>query len=221
MSETGHLKNVIRLAVRALRKLADSLESALDLGHVAAPASSSFSAEEVGSSATGSESVFDLVGNDLFLSPPVESTEPAEPNLFAVLPGGVDLSSVPTGRNAYNHVASLINTVPEEAVALCNRLGLSGRARAQRAWEAGIWAKAFLERKVVKPRATPKLSLQNTIYLVVRAPGIVRPCVAHSFSEFSRLVPSLDEDTISHAFPSKAEAKVYCLALGISFPERR
>ena len=111
--------------------------------------------------------------------------------------------------------------MPQSQVDLCSRLGSSpeeARARAQRAWEAGIWAKATLEGRIPKPRPTPKLSLRPSIYLVIRGPGVVRPVRVGSAAEYFRLVPRFTEDSVSHSFPSVAEAKIYCAAIGIDFP---
>ena len=50
--------------------------------------------------------------------------------------------------SAYDQIASLITSVLQSQADLCGRLGATAeepRSRTQRAWEAGIWAKATLD----------------------------------------------------------------------------
>ena len=77
------------------------------------------------------------------------------------------------------------------------------------------------ECKIPKPRPVEKLQLQNTVYVVVRARGVQSPTVVFSSRDYFRLVPTFDDYGISHAFPSRAEARVYCLDLGIDFPSEQ
>jgi hypothetical protein len=123
--------------------------------------------------------------------------------------------------SSYDQIASLITSVLQSQADLCGRLGATAeepRSRAQRAWEAGIWAKATLDGRIPKPRPTPKLALRPSIYLVIRGPGVVRSVQVGSAAEYFRLVPRFTEDSVSHSFPSVAEARVYCAAIGIDFP---
>ena len=109
----------------------------------------------------------------------------------------------------------------EHCLDLCRRLAgtpTEVRARAQRAWDAGQWAKATLENKVAKPRPTPKLALQATCYIILRGPGIERPVRVASSAEYFKLLPTF-EGSVSHSFPSLAEGRVYCLAAGVAFPD--
>lgn len=131
----------------------------------------------------------------------------------------VDLASGSVrASDPYSAVARSIPPIPQFAVDLCSRLGSSARARAVRAWEAGHCAKATLEGRIPKPRPTEKLRLQATVYIIVRGHGIEQPTVVFSGSEYFRLCPEFDDYSISHSFPSQAEGRVYCLALGIDFP---
>lgn len=200
MSESGILKATIRSAISGLRGIADSLESALNrLSHDSSvvPSAGSQSeppewdiVSEVPAARSASAPAVDLVSDSLFSSDP------------------------------YSAVARSIPPIPQFAVDLCSRLGSSARARAVRAWEAGHWAKATLEGHIPKPRPTEKLRLQATVYIVVRAHGLEQPTVVHSGLDYFRVLgPSgLDDYSISHTFPSQAEGRVYCLALGIDFP---
>lgn len=117
--------------------------------------------------------------------------------------------------SAYHEVASSIPPLPAHCIDLCSRLAGTAaevQNRAQRAWEAGCWAKATWEGKVPKPRPTPKLGLQSTVYIILKGPGISRPVRVSSAAEYYKLLPKF-EDSISHAFASQAEGKVYCLGV--------
>ena len=121
----------------------------------------------------------------------------------------------------YDSVAANLTGAPAVAFDLCSKVGTSteeSRRRTQRAWEAGLWARAVLEKKVPKPRPTPKLSLRPQVYVILRAPGLSRPCRCGSAAEYFGVLPQFTEDSLSHSFPSLGEAKVYCLAVGIDFP---
>ena len=128
--------------------------------------------------------------------------------------------------NSYHDVAAELTRAPDFCLALCSRLALgSGPAierRAQRAWEAGLWAKATLEGRVPKPRPCPKIDLKPEVYIIVRAPGLDHPVRVSTAAEYFRIIPSFrNSDSISHSFPSLAEARVYCAAIGIAFPDQQ
>ena len=187
MSEGGHLAGAIRVAIVALRQVADSLESALESGHHGSARAPNF--------ASASSPAWEEVSQ-------VSRLDRSEVSRFST--------------ESYHEVANLLFCLD-----LCNRLGgdsQSNQSRAQRAWEAGCWAKAVLEGKVPKPRPTPKLNLQPAVYLVLKGPGVHRPAVAYSAAEYYKLLPRFTEDSLSHSFPSKAEARVYCLAAGVDYP---
>eukprot|EP00435_Cladocopium_sp_Y103_P017354 s93_g4.t1 len=182
-------------AILALRATADSLERALQASHHEAYA------RAPGSSAGSSH--WDLV-SDLPSPPACHSPD---------LP-------VHGYSSSYNQVADLITTVPQSQIELCARLGSTAeesRQRAQRAWEAGLWAKATLEGKIPKPRPTPKLALRPTVYLVIRGPGVIHPVRVGTATEYFRLVPRFTEDSVSHSFPSIAEAKLKTVDKGPLF----
>ena len=113
--------------------------------------------------------------------------------------------------------------LPGYCIDLCVRLGGTKEEvefRARRAWEAGLWAKATLDGVVPKPRPTPKFHLRPTIYIIIRAPSVVRPVRVDSAAEYFRLIPSFSgSSSISHSFASVAEARVYCAGVGIALPD--
>ena len=53
--------------------------------------------------------------------------------------------------------------------------------------------------------------------IILKGPGVQRPTRVSSAAEYFKLLPRF-ENSVSHSFPSQAEARVYCLAAGISFP---
>ena len=102
---------------------------------------------------------------------------------------------------------------PEDYLALSNRLGganLSGTERIKRAWTAGLWAKAVVDSRIKTPNRSVQLDLRPRFYAVLRAPKISGPVLCLSANTYWRIVGKLqDSDSISHAFPSELEAKVY------------
>ena len=134
---------------------------------------------------------------------------------------GTDFST-----ESYHRVACSLDPLPGYCIDLCIRLGGSKgdiEFRARRAWEAGLWARATLQGLVPKPRPSPKLpGYKNTIYIVVRAPGVSVPTRLDSAAEYFRIIPSFaGSDSISHAFASVAEARVYCAGVGIALPDSK
>ena len=105
---------------------------------------------------------------------------------------------------------------------LCISIGATPEeraARVQRAWEAGHWARATLEGRISKPRPTPKVANRPTTYIVLRAPGLAHPVRVSTAAEYFKILPRFSEESVSHAFPSLSEARVYCIAAGVDFPE--
>ena len=201
MSGGARLQIALRRAVSTLRQLADSLESALEEeSHEERPRSTSGS--------TSRAPDWDL------LSDPPASTAAVQPS-----PG---LEPARTSPNAgYDEVARLLTKAPQHCFDLCNRLSGTSefvKFRVQRAWEAGLWARAVVEGKIPKPRPTPKIEVRTTTYIVVRGAGLRHPVRVSSAAAYYQLVPRFTEDSLSHGFPSVAEATVYCLALGIDLP---
>ena len=149
------------------------------------------------------------------------SSRSLEPSEWDLVPPDQSAEVSGARHSDYQALAQLITTVPAHCVDLCSRLGSEAQHRAQRAWEAGYWARAVLENRISKPRPTPKLQLRPCVYIVVRGPGISRPVRVSSAAEYYKLIPTFTEDSLSHSFPSLAEARVYCLALGIDFPQEQ
>ena len=102
---------------------------------------------------------------------------------------------------------------PEGQLQFASRLvgaSSSGIERVKRAWLAGQWAGAVAARRVVSPNRSPQLDLRSRFYAILRAPGLSRPVICKSAATYFRLVGRLeDSDSISHAFPSEIEAKIF------------
>ena len=125
--------------------------------------------------------------------------------------------------SCYNVLATEIPAVPDFAVRSCSLLSggsLSHREHASRAWESGWWARFCLEGKVAKPRPSKPIDLQNQVYIVLKADGYDCPLLFTKASDYRAVVKDFQGATISHGFPSQAEAKIYCLGAGVDFPSQ-
>ena len=121
----------------------------------------------------------------------------------------------------YNALAEEIPAVPDFAVALCSRLSagsLSARQRAERAWEAGWWAKFVLAGRISKPRPSRLCDVPNSIYVVLKASNYQCPLYVQTAGAYRAIVGDFKQDTLSHGFGSQAEATIYCTAAGFSLP---
>ena len=123
----------------------------------------------------------------------------------------------------YNELALEIPAVPEEVVRCCAGLvggNLSPFLRAERAWKIGFWARFCLEGRLQRPRPSPGIDLANQCYIILRAPGFEVPLLALRASEYRQVVGDFKNNTLSHGFPTQAEARAYCEGAGVSFPDR-
>ena len=216
---SGQLAEAVRTVIATLRSLANTLESALARAEVT----------------NSVPPVLDLESAHSWEFPASAAPEPAAvqfstprngsaPALTASSPARTSYST-----NSYHEVADSLPGLPGYCLDWCIRLGGTKEeitARASRAWFAGCWARAAADGRVPKPRPTPQLSLRATVYVILRAPGLDRPVRVGTAAEYFRLLPSFkngsnDSNSISHSFPSLAEAKVYCAAFGIDLPEQQ
>ena len=112
--------------------------------------------------------------------------------------------------------------IPLEVRDTCRHLrggNLTWQARALRAWEAGCWARAVLNSEVSSPNRSERLSLQNRVCCVLAAPGLASPTVVGSFASYREITGPLTPGlTLSHAFPSDSEARVYFAGARIPYP---
>ena len=102
---------------------------------------------------------------------------------------------------------------PADLPSQASKLGgssLSAADRIRRAWTAGCWAKAVAENQITTPNRSVQLDLRPRFYAVLRAEDSSGPFLCLSATTYWRLVGRIqDNDSISHAFPSELEAKVY------------
>ena len=229
MSAGALLAESVRTAISGLRALASALEEALHRfdnsrhgisGDVENQADSQPYLGLPGDSVT---TAWDFVSTaSVAQSAPVPAVLPLAghrpPSVPASSTVGSDFST-----ESYHRVAASLDPLPGYCIDLCVRLGGTKEEvefRARRAWEAGLWAKATLEGVVPKPRPTPKFHLRPTIYIIIRAPSVVRPVRVDSAAEYFKLIPSFSgSSSISHGFASVAEARVYCAGVGIALPD--
>ena len=122
----------------------------------------------------------------------------------------------------YDGLAEQIPPLPGWVLDLCTALqdcSLTKRERADRAWESGTWARFVLEGKISVPRPSKPIELPNKIYVVLRAPGYSCPLFCESAATYRAVVREF-KGTLSHGFPSRTEARIYCGAAGFTWPEQ-
>ena len=76
----------------------------------------------------------------------------------------------------------------------------------------------MLQGRIRAPRPSPPIDLPNTVYVVLRAPGFETPLVCTRGADYRQVVGNFDRDTLSHGFPSVAEAKIYCAGAEVPYP---
>lgn len=126
--------------------------------------------------------------------------------------------------SSHDEVAQLLTSAPPACHQICSALQCSPEERnqrTQRAWEAGLWAKATLQGQIDRPRPTPKLDKRPVTYIILRAPGLAAPTRVATSAEYFQIIPRFTPESVSHSFASLCEGKVYCLAAGVDFPEPR
>eukprot|EP00435_Cladocopium_sp_Y103_P028815 s2443_g7.t1 len=99
------------------------------------------------------------------------------------------------------------------------RSRLSAVHRAERAWLAGQWAKAVLQGRGSSPNRTETIELGNRFWVVLRSTNCTAPRVFTTSAAFFAAVGSLaGSNSVTHAFPSETEARIYIEAAGFEFP---
>lgn len=129
-------------------------------------------------------------------------------------------SSVPAGGSVGSSAAetraqieSTFIPAPAEQLQFASRLvgsSISGIDRVKRAWLAGQWAAAVAAGRVPTPNRSSQLDLRSRFYSILRAPGLSGTVICKSATTYFRIVGRIqDNDSISHAFPSEIEAKIF------------
>ena len=146
------------------------------------------------------------VGSYEFVEPSPASIAPSAP-----LPS-VSASSV-SSAGLRDSIAAGFPPCPADLLSQASKLGgssLSAADRIRRAWTAGCWARAVAENQITTPNRSVQLDLRPRFYAVLRAEDSSGPFLCLSATTYWRLVGRIqDNDSISHAFPSEREAKVY------------
>ena len=76
---------------------------------------------------------------------------------------------------------------------------VSGLDRVNRAWVAGLWARATLDGRVPSPSHTPTLNLPAKHYIILRAPGLANPALVGSSGAYFDIVGRpFAKSTVSH-----------------------
>ena len=92
-----------------------------------------------------------------------------------------------------------------------------GPDRVKRAWVAGQWAQAVAAGRVHSPNRSQSLDIRSRFYAVVRAERVPAPTLfLTAGSYWARIGDFSSSSSISHAFPSEFEAKVYFAGAGVS-----
>lgn len=111
---------------------------------------------------------------------------------------------------------------PSEFLAGARRLSgscFSGESRLRRAFRAGQWARATIEGRIHSPNRSEQLDLRSRFYVVLRTGLSSTPRAFSSSNSYWRCVGQLSgSSSVSHAFPSEAEARAYCGGAGVDFP---
>ena len=101
-----------------------------------------------------------------------------------------------------------------------NRLSGSstpGAERAKRAWRAGQWGAAVVCGRAHSPNRSVHLDLRSRFYAILRAPGLSGPTLCTTATACWRIIGDLENSSsVSHAFPSELEAKIYLAGAGIA-----
>ncbi len=157
--------------------------------------------------ASSSEASFELVVAD-----PVVATSTASPTTSVPVVATPVLETRDQILASFDHCPTVWLQGHQKLVG-SSRTGLD---RIQRAWRAGQWAKAVADGRIPTPNRTPPLDLKSRFYSVVRCPGLAGPTVFNSAGSYWQAIGDLTTSpSISHAFPSQTEARVYLAGAGI------
>lgn len=144
---------------------------------------------------------------------------------FELVSSAGSTSAVPTRATVPETRDSILRSFPPCPVRLFSQSSrlcgssTSGKDRVQRAWTCGQWARAVQEGRAGSPNRSPTIDLRSRFYAVLRAPGLGRPTIFRSSAGYWNCIGSLEDSTsISHSFPSEAEARIYLEAAGEDDP---
>jgi len=144
------------------------------------------------------------------------------PQASVSVPVGAASSDEEELRRLYDSLPSAIQAHAEGLEAGACRL--SPQQRIARAYRAGCSARLKLTGARSHVDATSALDLRSRVYIVLRGPSTTEPTVVDSYSEYKKLVcgegTRFVDSSVSHSFPSRAEAKAYCAGAQCIWPTR-
>ena len=152
----------------------------------------------------------------------VESARTASASFQVVTSAAPSVAGSYSSSHDFNNLAEEIPPVPDFVVRLCSSLTASKldfKERAARAWEAGWWARFCVAGRINKVRPSKPIELANTCYIILRAEGYPCPLLCQKASDYRAVVGDFKKQTVSHGFPSLAEARAYCHGAGVQFPD--
>ena len=127
-----------------------------------------------------------------------------------------------SGAETRADIAATFEACPSGILESANRLGelngFSKRDRILRAWTAGCWARAVLEQRVQSPCRSVQLPIRSRYYVVLRAEGVDSPVIYQSCASYWRALRGALGESVTHSFPSEAEARAYARAAGFLEP---
>lgn len=150
------------------------------------------------------------------------STRPSSPAPSDSRYSFVEPEPVRGRRETREEIERTFSPCPSEFLAGARRLSgscFSGESRLRRAFRAGQWARATIEGRIHSPNRSEQLDLRSRFYVVLRTGSSSTPRAFSSSNSYWRCVGQLSgSSSVSHAFPSEAEARAYCGGAGVDFP---
>ena len=135
-------------------------------------------------------------------------------------------SQHPRGRRleTRDEILASFGSCPHRLLSSASRLGGSqseAEARVRRAWLAGKWAKATIEKRTPSPNRSDPIDLRSRFYAVAFCESLDGPVIFRSSGSYWSALGSFAEGqagatAVSHSFPSELEAKIYLEAAGLA-----
>ena len=141
-----------------------------------------------------------------------------------IAPSAQQLPSPPRPRTleSREQIEASFESCPESLLRLGGRLSggtFGAEHRIRRAWRAGKWARAVISGRAQSPCRTEQIDLRPHYYVILRCNRISSPVCYKSSASYWRTIQSLTgTNSLSHPWPSEAEARTYCAGAGVDFP---
>ena len=135
-------------------------------------------------------------------------------------------SQHPRGRQleTRDQILATFGSCPSRLLSCAGRLGglqAEAESRIRRAWLAGKWAKATIDKRVLSPCRSEPIDLRARFYAVAFCESLDGPVIFRSSGSYWAALGSFGEGqagatSVSHSFPSELEAKIYLEAAGLA-----